>query len=67
MGPNEYETVALAIIDQIEAAMMAGEPDAEDRARQLIVSLMEEPNGTMFVLQGVKAMLIWMQKGEDDG
>lgn len=53
--------MALSVIDQAEAAIDAGDDGAEEMAWKLVESIMQEPNGAMFIIQGVKAMLISMQ------
>jgi hypothetical protein len=66
MNDNRDEAFLLAAVDQLEAAILAGEHGAEQRAREFIANAMDDRNGVMFLLQGVKAMLTWMQNDGSD-
>jgi hypothetical protein len=57
---------ALAAIDRIEAAIRDGEPGSIADAREIIADAMKDDHGVMFVMQGIKAMLVWMQGSEVD-
>jgi hypothetical protein len=59
---TKYSVAALSIIDQLESAMIAGEEQAKVKAIELVKSTMEEPNGVMFMVQGIKLMLMALQQ-----
>ena len=61
---KEGAALCLAAIDQIEAKIQAGDQAGIDDAEQLVLSILSQPQGAMFALQGIKAMMTWMQKDE---
>jgi hypothetical protein len=61
---NKDAAVCLAAIDQIEAKIKSGDKAGESEANQLLMSILLQPDGVMFTLQGVKAMLSWMMQGD---
>jgi len=56
---------ALAIVDKIESAVRDDQTGSISDARDFIAGAMATPEGVVFVLQGIKAMLVWMQKEDD--
>jgi hypothetical protein len=53
---------ALAIIDQVEKGLMEKLEGAEEKLEQLITGILKSENGHLFMAQGIKAMLVWMQR-----
>ena len=53
---------ALAIIDQVEKGLMEKLEGAEEKLEQLITGILKSENGHLFMSQGIKAMLVWMQR-----
>jgi hypothetical protein len=58
--------LALAKLDKIEAGVRDNSASAIAEARSVVADAMSSADGSMFVLQDIKAMLVWMQK-EDAG
>lgn len=53
-----------ARVEQIQKAIANGDDDAEGDALTMIAEIAEQPNGPMFLISGVGAMLAWMAKND---
>lgn len=58
--------VAMSKLDAIEAALRDDAEDSVYQANEMVAPIMETKEGCQFVLQGLKAMLTFMQREDTD-